>query len=233
MVWMQGHADWLEECDADLWNLVGDVEDWLEHAKVLVIDLVDYNGDLEGFNPPHKRLDSILTERLAFWCDMKASNINPAPLQKLDWLIQQFVGRAANSSPKPKHLLSDIEEKLWECKWICDRITNMAIMSIGEARNAGSQGDTSTATSKGKSAWHSPEENPPDEFSYGPLRGTLKDLASWIVPGADKRTLDTPIADESYIWGQQVHRTQRAVWFNNEKKYAECNARRIAEQQKQ
>ena len=93
--------------------------------------------------------------------------------------------------------------------------------------NAGCAIDEGTPT-----AWHGAGETPPDEFmKNGPLTGQRKQLASWIMQDDDPRNLDTKLSLRIY-WGRREMRTQFSVWFKDQKRFAEANARRLAEEQR-
>ena len=76
--------------------------------------------------------------------------------------------------------------------------------------------------------WHECDVTPPSEYAFGPLTGTKKQLAKWIMQDDDPRNLDTKLDNDVY-WGREDKRTQSSVWFRTQQKYSEANGRRLAD----
>jgi hypothetical protein len=74
--------------------------------------------------------------------------------------------------------------------------------------------------------WHEADACPPSEYSAGPLTGTKKQLAWWVMKDDDPRNLDTKINNGIY-WGRTEKRTQFSIWFRTQEKFSEANQHRI------
>jgi hypothetical protein len=71
-------------------------------------------------------------------------------------------------------------------------------------------------------------EDPPKDsrFRFGPLEGSLKDLAAWI--GVDTRTLRTHNGQTSW-WVKKEHGKNSLAWLSTQGKFATANQKRLAE----
>ena len=74
--------------------------------------------------------------------------------------------------------------------------------------------------------WRESDETPPEDFPFGPLTGSKKDLVKWIIDEAsDPRTLDKQI-EKGTFWGRKNTSTSWSVWFSTQAKFDECNTRK-------
>jgi len=75
---------------------------------------------------------------------------------------------------------------------------------------------------------HSAGTEPPHSYSFGPLEGTQKELASWLHPQGkdDARHLHTK-AKSGGVWVKKVHARHYEVWFRNQSGFeaAQCRQR--------
>lgn len=76
---------------------------------------------------------------------------------------------------------------------------------------------------------HTPDEARPDEFRFGTLDGTKKDLACWLLPPTgkqDPRALETAGATGRY-WIVRHDRTHFEVFFRSRERYTIANQERL------
>jgi len=76
---------------------------------------------------------------------------------------------------------------------------------------------------------HSAGTEPPSSYSFGPLEGTQKELASWLHPQGkdDARHLHTK-AKSGGVWVKKVHTRHYEVWFRNQQAFEAAQRRRQA-----
>ncbi|MCC7420001.1 MAG: hypothetical protein IT428_06970 [Planctomycetaceae bacterium] len=84
-------------------------------------------------------------------------------------------------------------------------------------------------TSSEKVLWfHECRESMPKEFRFGPLEGSLKELAKWIFPQeADPRTIASS-ARRQQFGVFQVHRTLYEIWFRSDDRLQQAKAKQEA-----
>jgi hypothetical protein len=81
---------------------------------------------------------------------------------------------------------------------------------------------------KAGSYWiHAEADEPPTGFPSGPLRGTQKELASWISHSKDPRRLRQK-AMNGVIWVKMIHKRLYAAWFRTPQAYAVANQRSLS-----
>jgi hypothetical protein len=89
-------------------------------------------------------------------------------------------------------------------------------------------GEASEGPDPAKWRCHAAEEKPTSEYRFGPLTGTLRDLAKAICPSfgfeEDPRAVKR-LANRREIWVQKVTGHCYKVFLRDQKSYAEANAR--------
>lgn len=81
---------------------------------------------------------------------------------------------------------------------------------------------------KSSGSWHDADAFPPSEYPAGPLTGTKKQLAKWIMDDHDPRNLDTKL-DNGIYWGREDKRRKSSIWFRTPKSFAEADAKRLTD----
>ena len=86
--------------------------------------------------------------------------------------------------------------------------------------------DPSRADSKW---WHKQTEEPPDEFPFGPIKGSQQALARWLYAdeSTDYRQLPNK-ADAKLIWGKRIGRYMCEVWFKKERDFTNASEQKTA-----
>ncbi len=76
---------------------------------------------------------------------------------------------------------------------------------------------------------HEPSEEPPSKFPYGPIKGSLKELAAWLYTdeSTDYRHLPRKAA-ANVIWAKRVNRYKCEVWFKSEREFKIARERQQA-----
>mgnify|MGYP000878149452 CR=1 FL=1 len=80
--------------------------------------------------------------------------------------------------------------------------------------------------------WRHPEsETPPEQFKYGPVEGSLRNISSWLFPELhpDRRRLQKKV-ENGVIWIQEVHPRLHRVWFRHQNEYELAKRQAAAKQ---
>jgi hypothetical protein len=109
-------------------------------------------------------------------------------------------------------------------------IHEQAVMQAPPAESDDNAAQPATNRNHSKHRWHAATEQPPADFSHGPLTGTHVDLAAAIVPNRDKRTLESK-AKSGVVWVRKDAHRSLSVWFHRDcegqYKQADDHLRRI------
>ena len=76
--------------------------------------------------------------------------------------------------------------------------------------------------------YHDAGETPPAEYPGGPLTGSKGDVAQWILGSSDRRSMETPLKAGTF-WAREDSRYQVSVWFKTQKRFAEANGMKRAD----
>lgn len=76
--------------------------------------------------------------------------------------------------------------------------------------------------------WHPAGLEPPSSYSFGPLEGTQKELASWLHPHGndDPRHLQARAVGGS-VWVRRIHARHYEAWFKSQQAFDAATKRRL------
>jgi hypothetical protein len=137
-------------------------------------------------------------------------------IKRLDYLLETIWDNAGLSDGKPG---DDFPMRL---------LGEEDVVLLTEIENTLSVALSCKSITPTAQIWHDASASPPSEYPAGPLTGTKKQLAKWIMRKADHRLLDTPLKEGTY-WGRQNVRNQCSIWFKTQQRFAEANKLRLAD----
>lgn len=128
-----------------------------------------------------------------------------------------------------------VEEKGWQWRRNNDLTAGIPRLPGSQKSRAPRAAVTSVQSRRRKPvpAWcHQPVEIPPPTFQFGPLVGSLEELASWLFQDRkrDRRRVFMRVRDK-VIWVRMVHTRSYEAYFNNPKTFAQTNRRRLDDEQ--
>lgn len=134
--------------------------------------------------------------------------------------------------PVPRCFYVEIDKPVWGSLELIDSMVTEELPPIIDDSSDESDGpDTGVLDDGGTVSWHGPSETPDkDIYPSGPLTGTKKQLAKWILGDRKnkkpERPLNTAVMNGTY-WGRDDGAGQFAIYFRTQQRFSEANSQKL------